>query len=49
MNVSEWMSYECSDEGTYYTQNNDDSSTRSHPLEVENRSKNRKCKLAFNS
>jgi hypothetical protein len=34
MNVSERMSYECSDEGTY-TQNNDDSSTRWHPLEVD--------------
>ena len=35
------MSYECSDEGTY-TQNINNLSIRSHPLEEENRTK---CKL----
>ena len=36
MDVNEWTSYECSDEGTY-TQNSDNPSTRSHPSAVENR------------
>jgi hypothetical protein len=40
MDVNEWMSYECSDEGPY-TQNIHNSSTRSHPSEEENRSGNR--------
>ena len=47
MDVNEWMSYECSDEGTC-TQNIRNSSTRSHPSEEENRTRNRskncKCK-----
>jgi hypothetical protein len=36
MDVNEWMSYECSDEGTN-TQNIHNSSTRLHPSEEENR------------
>ena len=52
MDVNEWMSYECSDEGTY-TQNVRNSSTRSHPSEEENRtrnlSKNGKCKTGLHS
>jgi hypothetical protein len=43
MDVKEWMNYECSDEGTH-TQNICNSSTRSHALEEENRSKNSMCK-----
>ena len=47
MDVNEWMSYECSDEGTYI-HNIHNSSTRSHASEDENRtryrSKNCKCK-----
>jgi hypothetical protein len=42
MNVNEWMSYECSDEGTY-TQNIKGSSTRSHASEEENRTRNFNC------
>ena len=40
MDVNEWMSYECSDEGTSvtYTQNIHSLSTRSHASEEENRS-----------
>jgi hypothetical protein len=34
MDVNEWMSVECSDEGTY-TLNIHNSSTRSHPSEEE--------------
>jgi hypothetical protein len=34
MDVNEWMSYECSDEGTY-TQNIRNSSTHSHASEEE--------------
>ena len=40
MDVNEWMSYECSDEGTY-TQNIHNSSTRSYTSEEENRTWNR--------
>jgi hypothetical protein len=40
MDVKEWMSYECSDEGTY-AENIYNSSTRSHPPEGENRTRNR--------
>ena len=47
MDVNEWVSYECSDEGVH-TQNIRNPSTRSHASEEENRtrnrSKNRKCK-----
>jgi hypothetical protein len=39
MNANEWKSYECSDEGKY-TQNIQNTSTRSHASEEENRSKN---------
>jgi hypothetical protein len=50
MDVNEWISYECSDEGTC-TPNIHNSSTRSHPSEGENRTRNRskscKCKRAF--
>jgi hypothetical protein len=50
MDVKEWMSYECSDEGTH-TQNIRNSSTRSHASEDENRARNHsencKCELAF--
>jgi hypothetical protein len=50
MDVKEWMSYKCSDEGTC-TQNIHNLSTRSHPSEEENRARNRskncKCKQAF--
>jgi hypothetical protein len=50
MDVIEWMSYECSDEGTC-TQNICTTSTRSHPSEEEdcpiNRSKNYKCEQAL--
>jgi hypothetical protein len=52
MYANEWMSYECSDEGTY-TQTIRNSSTRSHPSEEENRTRNRsktcKCKRAIRS
>jgi hypothetical protein len=46
MDVNEWMSYECSDEGSC-TQNIHNPSTRSHASEEENRNKNCKCKQAF--
>jgi hypothetical protein len=50
MDVNEWVSYECSDEGTY-AKNIYNSSTRSHPPEGENRTRNRskncKCKPAL--
>jgi hypothetical protein len=50
MDVNEWMSYECSDEGTYI-HNIHNLSTRSHASEDEsrtrNRSKNSKCKQAL--
>jgi hypothetical protein len=39
MDVKEWISYKCSDEETC-TQNIHNSSTRSHPLEEENRARN---------
>jgi hypothetical protein len=38
MDVNEWMSYECSDEGAC-TQSIPNSSTRSHTSEEENRTK----------
>ena len=44
MNMNEWMSYECSEEGTY-TQNkeniNSSITTCSHASELENRNGNR--------
>ena len=50
VDVNEWMSYECSDEGTY-TQNIHNPSTLSHVSEDENRlgnhSKYCRCKWAF--
>jgi hypothetical protein len=45
MDVKEWMSYKCSDEGTG-NHNIHNSSTHSHPSE-EDRTKNCKCKRAF--
>jgi hypothetical protein len=51
LDVNEWMSYECSDEGAY-TQNIRNSFTCSHASDKENRTRNRdknyKCKRAFN-
>jgi ribonuclease PH len=50
MDVNEWISYECSDEGTC-TRNIRYSSTRSHAAKGENRTRNRsencKCKQAL--
>jgi hypothetical protein len=48
MDVNEWMSYECSDEGKC-THNIRNSSTRSHPSEGENRTSNRSknCKCVY--
>jgi hypothetical protein len=52
MYVNEWMSYECSDEGTY-TQIIHNTSTRSHVSEGENRTRNRskncQCKRALDT
>jgi hypothetical protein len=50
MDVNEWMSYECSDEGAY-TQNIHNSSTRSHPSEEENCTRNHSkyCKPPFST
>ena len=50
MDVNEWITYECSCEGTH-TQNIHYSSTRSHASEEENRTRNRsencKCKRVY--
>jgi hypothetical protein len=46
MDVNEWISYECSDEGTC-TPNIRNSSTRSHASEGENRTRNRTFKVVY--